>query len=69
GPLWKQYLQSWRTIARLSLPDRYLRRTADDAPETRSEKMFAALPAVSGGLATALAAGQLLRKRRARSVR
>lgn len=69
GPLWKQYLQAWRTIARLSLPDRYLRRTADDAPETRSEKMFAALPAVSGGLATALAAGQLLRKRRARSVR
>ena len=69
GPLWKQYLQSWRTIARLSLPDRYLRRTADDAPETRSEKMFAALPAASGGLATALAAGRLLRKRRARSAR
>ncbi|NLD86173.1 MAG: acyl-CoA desaturase [Actinomycetales bacterium] len=69
GPLWKQYLQSWRTIARLSLPDRYLRRTSDDAPETRSEKMFAALPAMSGGLATALAARQLLRRRRARSAR
>ena len=55
GPLWRQYLQSWRTIARLSLPDRFLRRTADDAPETRSEKMFASMPTVSGGLATALA--------------
>ena len=65
GPLWKQYLQSWRTIARLSLPDRYLRRTSDDAPETRSEKMFALGPAMPG-LATALAG---LRKRRARSVR
>ena len=64
GPLWKQYLQSWRTIARLSLPDRYLRRTADDAPETRSEKMFARGPRVSG-LATALAKA---RDRRARQV-
>ncbi len=63
GPLWKQYLQSWRTIARLSLPDKYLRRTSDDAPETRSEKMFALTPPMPG-LATALAG---LRKRRARS--
>jgi linoleoyl-CoA desaturase len=54
GPLWKQYLQSWRTIARLSLPDRFLRRTADNAPETRSEKMFALGPRMPG-LATALA--------------
>ncbi|MCT1433966.1 fatty acid desaturase family protein [Dietzia maris] len=65
GPLWKQYLQSWRTIARLSLPDRYLRRTADDAPETRSEKMFAAGPRVAG-LATALAG---VRKKRDRQPR
>lgn len=56
GPLWKQYLQSWRTIAVLSLPDRYLRRSSDNAPETRSEKMFASLPPMPGGLATALAA-------------
>ena len=55
GPLWKQYLQSWRTIARLSLPDKYLHRTADDAAETRSEKMFDRLPQMPG-LATALAA-------------
>ena len=65
GPLWKQYLQAWRTIARLSLPDRYLRRTSDDAPETRSEKMFALAPPMPG-LATALAG---LRKRRARAAR
>ena len=65
GPLWKQYLQSWRTIARLSLPDRFLRRTADDAPETRSEKMFAIGPRMPG-LATALAG---VRKGRARQSR
>ncbi|GAA3521078.1 acyl-CoA desaturase [Dietzia aurantiaca] len=65
GPLGKQYLQAWRTIARLSLPDRYLRRTSDDAPETRSEKMFALAPPMPG-LATALAG---LRKRRARAAR
>ncbi|WP_428342759.1 fatty acid desaturase family protein [Mycobacterium sp.] len=38
-----QCAKTWRTIAKLSLPDRYLRDTADDAPETRSERMFAAL--------------------------
>ncbi|TCW25822.1 fatty acid desaturase family protein [Dietzia cinnamea] len=71
GPLWKQYLQSWRTIARLSLPDRYLRRTADDAAETRSEKMFGHGPRMSG-LATALAGvrnarGRARRRRKDRS--
>ncbi|EFV93601.1 fatty acid desaturase [Dietzia cinnamea P4] len=68
GPLWKQYLQSWRTIARLSLPDRYLRRTADDAAETRSEKMFGHGPRMSG-LATALAGGRKARGRARRSRR
>jgi fatty acid desaturase len=38
-----QYGKTWRTIAKLSLPDRYLRDTADDAPETRSERMFSHL--------------------------
>ncbi len=38
-----QYGKAWRTIAKLSLPDRYLRDTADDAPETRSERMFSGL--------------------------
>ena len=38
-----QYGKTWRTIAKLSLPDKYLRDTADDAPETRSERMFTEL--------------------------
>ena len=38
-----QYGKTWRTIAKLSLPDRYLRDTADNAPETRSEAMFTEL--------------------------
>ncbi|MEE6138602.1 fatty acid desaturase [Mycobacterium sp. 050128] len=58
--------ETWRTIAKLSLPDRCLRDTADDATETRSERMFAELaPGFGGtdpatgrrrGLKTALAA-------------
>lgn len=43
GSFLVQYAKSWRTIAKLSLPNRYLTDTADDAPETRSEKMFATL--------------------------
>ncbi|MBY6365918.1 fatty acid desaturase family protein [Rhodococcoides corynebacterioides] len=35
-----QYAKSWRTIAKLSLPDRFLKATADDAPETASERRF-----------------------------
>ncbi|MBV9320673.1 MAG: fatty acid desaturase [Mycobacterium sp.] len=66
GPFLLQYAKTWRTIAKLSLPDKYLRDTADNAPETRSERMFAALePGVVGtdaatgrrrGLKTAIAA-------------
>jgi NADPH-dependent stearoyl-CoA 9-desaturase len=40
GPFLLQYGKAWRTIAKLSLPDRWLRDGADDAPETRSERMF-----------------------------
>ncbi|MGU3431526.1 fatty acid desaturase family protein [Actinomycetes bacterium M1A6_2h] len=40
-----QYAKSWRTIAKLSLPDKYLKATADDAPETHSERAY-------GGAAT-----------------
>ncbi|HLS76692.1 MAG TPA: fatty acid desaturase [Nocardia sp.] len=40
GPLPAQYFKAWRTILKLSLPDKYLRRTADDAPETASERRF-----------------------------
>ena len=61
GPLYHQYWQSWRTIARLSLPDRFLTATSDDAPETRSERMFEGEPRVyedhegpRSGLVTAL---------------
>ena len=35
-----QYGKTWRTIAKLSLPDKFLQDTRDDAPETRSERMF-----------------------------
>ena len=55
GPLPVQYAKTWRTIAKLSLPDRFLRDTADDAPETRSERMFEVLEARRRGLKTALA--------------
>lgn len=43
GPFLVQYAKTWRTIAKLSLPDQFLRDTADDAPETRSERMFTEL--------------------------
>jgi NADPH-dependent stearoyl-CoA 9-desaturase len=66
GPFLLQYAKTWRTIAKLSLPDKYLRDTADNAPETRSERMFAVLEpgfvgtdAATGrrrGLKTAIAA-------------
>jgi linoleoyl-CoA desaturase len=51
GPFLVQYAKSWRTIAKLSLPDKYLRDTVDDAPETRSEHMFRALAPGSAGVA------------------
>ncbi|NKY58261.1 fatty acid desaturase family protein [Nocardia flavorosea] len=40
GALPAQFLQSTRTLVKLALPDRFLRHTADDAAETRSERMF-----------------------------
>jgi NADPH-dependent stearoyl-CoA 9-desaturase len=40
GSLAKQYLLAFRTIHKLALPDRFLKRTADDAPETSSERRF-----------------------------
>ena len=43
GPFLLQYAKTWRTLAKLSLPDKFLRDTADNAPETRSERMFADL--------------------------
>ncbi|RMI35126.1 fatty acid desaturase family protein [Nocardia stercoris] len=49
GSLGKQYLLAFRTIHKLALPDRFLKRTADDAPETASERKFAdRFPAAAG---------------------
>jgi linoleoyl-CoA desaturase len=74
GSLLNQYWLSFRTICKLSLPDGFLVATADDAPETASEKRFAGLrgaAAVSGrrlaadkraGLKTAIAEGRARRK-------
>ena len=42
GPFLVQYAQTLRTMLKLSLPDRYLTATSDDAPETASEKKWAA---------------------------
>ncbi len=65
GSFLMQYAKTWRTIAKLSLPNKYLRDDADNAPETRSERMFAELePGFAGtdpatgrrrGLKTAIA--------------
>ncbi len=65
GPMLVQYAKTWRTIAKLSLPDKFLRATADDAPETHSERMFDMLaPEERGrGLKTALAAVRSRRRR------
>ncbi|MCC3316854.1 fatty acid desaturase family protein [Nocardia africana] len=43
GSLGRQYALAFRTIHKLALPDRFLRRTADDAPETSSERKFSLL--------------------------
>jgi fatty acid desaturase len=40
GSLARQYLLTLRTIVKLALPDRFLRATSDDAPETASEEKF-----------------------------
>jgi fatty acid desaturase len=40
GSLWGQYGQSFWTIAKLALPNKYLKGTPDDAPETNSELKF-----------------------------
>ncbi|WP_159847358.1 fatty acid desaturase family protein [Nocardia sp. CY41] len=66
GSLPVQYFKAWRTILKLSLPNKYLRATADDAPETASERKFAGgttvgIDPVTGrrrGLRTALAQGR-----------
>nr|WP_090342079.1 fatty acid desaturase [Mycolicibacterium malmesburyense]CRL72427.1 fatty acid desaturase [Mycolicibacterium malmesburyense] len=69
GSFLVQYGKTWRTIAKLSVPDRFLRDTADDAPETRSERMFAGLePGERRGLKSSIAAVRA-RRREKRVVR
>ncbi|MGW0044069.1 fatty acid desaturase family protein [Rhodococcus sp. NPDC003348] len=46
GPLLVQYGKAWRTIAKLSLPNKYLHDTVDDAPETASERRWEGREAV-----------------------
>ncbi|WP_327141825.1 fatty acid desaturase family protein [Nocardia sp. NBC_01327] len=64
GSLPVQYFKSWRTIMKLSLPNKYLSRSTDDAPETKSEKAFggqASIDPATGarrGLRTALKEGR-----------
>jgi linoleoyl-CoA desaturase len=74
GSLPVQYFKAWRTILKLSLPNKYLRHTADDAPETASERKFngqavSTVDPLTGkrrGLRTAIAEGR--RRLRRRSV-
>ncbi|MGW5144146.1 fatty acid desaturase [Nocardia beijingensis] len=49
GSLGKQYLLAFRTIHKLALPDRFLKATADNAPETSSERKFAGITLPSRG--------------------
>jgi hypothetical protein len=39
----RQFWHTVRTICKLSLPDRFLTATSDDAPETASEEKFRAI--------------------------
>ncbi|MBU3063463.1 fatty acid desaturase [Nocardia sp. NEAU-G5] len=64
GSLPVQYGKSWRTIIKLSLPNKYLRRSTDDAPETKSERVFGGTAEIDPstgrrrGLRTALKQGR-----------
>jgi len=72
GSFLVQYGKSWRTIAKLSLPERFLTDTADDAPETRSERMFVELDSSRRrGLRSAIVAVRARRrsKRRGKATR
>ncbi|VEG51727.1 fatty acid desaturase [Mycolicibacterium aurum] len=63
GSLVRQYLLTLRTIHKLALPDEFLTATADDAPETASERKFAGRGGAVGGLRTALQKGARRRRR------
>jgi linoleoyl-CoA desaturase len=62
GPFLVQYGKTWRTIAKLSLPNKYLHDTSDDAPETCSERMFDELGPDRRGLKSSIAAVRARRR-------
>ena len=67
GSIAHQYLLTLRTIHKLALPDRFLRDTVDDAPETASERMFRGVSAASnsgGAKRRGLRTARAERKRR-----
>jgi linoleoyl-CoA desaturase len=49
GTLWHQYMLTFRTIAKLALPNALLSASADDAPETASELRFNIREGVQAG--------------------
>ncbi|KAA0023993.1 fatty acid desaturase family protein [Antrihabitans cavernicola] len=59
GSIGKQYLLAFRTIHKLALPDRFLKRTADDAPETSSERRFAGITDTVNALRVDPATGEM----------
>ncbi|WP_019930979.1 acyl-CoA desaturase [Nocardia sp. BMG111209] len=67
GSLPVQYAKAWRTIMKLSLPNKYLRRGTDDAPETKSERAFGGLSIVDPATGRRRGLRTALRERRRRS--
>ncbi|MFM9377391.1 fatty acid desaturase family protein [Gordonia sp. VNK21] len=67
GSLGMQYLRTLRTINKLALPDRFLVDSADDAPETASERRFAGMTPRASGLKTALRRLRETRRERRRA--
>ena len=68
GPLAVQYWKSWRTIAKLSLPDKYLTDTRDAAPETASEAGFGGPPATDPLTGRRIGLATTIEKKRKRGV-
>ena len=52
GTLWHQYMLTFRTIAKLALPNALLSAGADDAPETASELRFNIREGMQSGFAS-----------------
>ena len=70
GSFVRQYLLTLRTVHKLALPDGMLSATADDAPETASERKFGTEPRPvrgSGGRIVGLQTALRARARRLRS--